>query len=89
MKFHRYIDHDWQMTPIDFQVTRYIDHDWQMTPIDFQVTRSKVKVTVTRNTLLVKRTIKSVVSLEDMVAPGQAVRVRKRHNTHFRMTQVT
>ncbi|KAH3885440.1 hypothetical protein DPMN_009434 [Dreissena polymorpha] len=22
MKLHRYIDHDWQMTPIDFQVTR-------------------------------------------------------------------
>ncbi|KAH3879460.1 hypothetical protein DPMN_003363, partial [Dreissena polymorpha] len=21
MKLHRYIDHDWQMTPIDFQVT--------------------------------------------------------------------
>ncbi|KAH3727015.1 hypothetical protein DPMN_052940 [Dreissena polymorpha] len=46
MKLHRYIDHDWQMTTIDFQVTRiiklhrYIDHDWQMTPIDFQVTRA-------------------------------------------------
>ncbi|KAH3832270.1 hypothetical protein DPMN_105551 [Dreissena polymorpha] len=45
MKLNRYIDHDWQMTPIDFEVTRfmklhrYIDHDWQMTPIDFQVTR--------------------------------------------------
>ncbi|KAH3880648.1 hypothetical protein DPMN_004569 [Dreissena polymorpha] len=42
MKLHRYIDHDWQMTPIDFQVTRimnlhrHIDHDWQMTPINFQ-----------------------------------------------------
>ncbi|KAH3819356.1 hypothetical protein DPMN_121089 [Dreissena polymorpha] len=23
MKLHRYIDHDWQMTPIDFQVTRF------------------------------------------------------------------
>ncbi|KAH3821161.1 hypothetical protein DPMN_122921 [Dreissena polymorpha] len=45
MKLHRYIDHDSQMTPIDFQVTRYIVHDSQMTPIDFQVTRSKVKVT--------------------------------------------
>ena len=22
MKLHRYIDHDWQMIPIDFQVTR-------------------------------------------------------------------
>jgi hypothetical protein len=22
MKLHGYIDHDWQMTPIDFQVTR-------------------------------------------------------------------
>jgi hypothetical protein len=22
MKLHRYIDHDWQMTPIDIQVTR-------------------------------------------------------------------
>ncbi|KAH3835474.1 hypothetical protein DPMN_108822 [Dreissena polymorpha] len=22
MKLHRYIDNDWQMTPIDFQVTR-------------------------------------------------------------------
>jgi len=22
MKRHRYIDHDWQMTPIDFQVTK-------------------------------------------------------------------
>ncbi|KAH3852601.1 hypothetical protein DPMN_095113 [Dreissena polymorpha] len=22
MKLHRYIDHDWQMTPIAFQVTR-------------------------------------------------------------------
>ncbi|KAH3736080.1 hypothetical protein DPMN_042640 [Dreissena polymorpha] len=46
MKLHRNIDHDWQMTPIDFQVTRImklhrnIDHDWQMTPIDFQVTSS-------------------------------------------------
>ncbi|KAH3872820.1 hypothetical protein DPMN_036043, partial [Dreissena polymorpha] len=36
-----YIDHDSQMTPIDFEVTRYIDHDSQMTPIDFQVTRSR------------------------------------------------
>ncbi|KAH3695925.1 hypothetical protein DPMN_083384 [Dreissena polymorpha] len=45
----RYIDHDGQMTPIDFQVTRNIDHGLQMTPIDFQVTRSKVKATVTRN----------------------------------------
>ncbi|KAH3717301.1 hypothetical protein DPMN_060084 [Dreissena polymorpha] len=54
MKLHRYIDHDWQMTPIDFLVTntprimklhRYIDNDWQLTPIDFQVTRSKDKVT--------------------------------------------
>ncbi|KAH3700052.1 hypothetical protein DPMN_075018 [Dreissena polymorpha] len=56
MKLHRNIDHDWQMTPIDFQVTRimklyrYIDNDWQMTPNNFQITRSKVKVTVTRNT---------------------------------------
>ncbi|KAH3861767.1 hypothetical protein DPMN_024717 [Dreissena polymorpha] len=25
MKLHRYIDHDWQMTPIDFQVTRVND----------------------------------------------------------------
>ncbi|KAH3848171.1 hypothetical protein DPMN_090528 [Dreissena polymorpha] len=32
---------------------RYIDHDWQMTPIDLQVTRSKVKVTVTRNSKMV------------------------------------
>ncbi|KAH3729559.1 hypothetical protein DPMN_055530 [Dreissena polymorpha] len=24
MKLHRYIDHDWQMTPIDFQVTSYV-----------------------------------------------------------------
>ncbi|KAH3865888.1 hypothetical protein DPMN_028932 [Dreissena polymorpha] len=52
MKLHRYIDHDSQMTPIDFEVTRimklhrYIDNDWQRTPIDFQVTTSKVKVTV-------------------------------------------
>ncbi|KAH3748669.1 hypothetical protein DPMN_183117 [Dreissena polymorpha] len=45
MKLHRFIDHDSQMTPIDFQVTRYIDHDSQMTLIDFEVTRSKVKVT--------------------------------------------
>ena len=30
-----------------------IDHDWQMTPIDFEVTRSKVKVTVTRNSKMV------------------------------------
>ncbi|KAH3893707.1 hypothetical protein DPMN_017857, partial [Dreissena polymorpha] len=51
MKLHRYIDHDSQMTPIDFEVTRimklhgYIDHDSQMTPIDFEITRSKVKVT--------------------------------------------
>ncbi|KAH3726038.1 hypothetical protein DPMN_051893 [Dreissena polymorpha] len=44
-----YIDHDWQMTPIDFEVTRHIDHDWQMTPIGFEVTRTKVKVTVTRS----------------------------------------
>ncbi|KAH3892244.1 hypothetical protein DPMN_016359 [Dreissena polymorpha] len=51
MKLHRYIDHDWQMTPIDFQVTRYIDHDWQMTHIDFQVTGSKVKVTVIKNVI--------------------------------------
>ncbi|KAH3786929.1 hypothetical protein DPMN_165047, partial [Dreissena polymorpha] len=42
------IDHDWQMTPLDVQVTRYIDHHWQVTPIDFQVTSSKVKVTVTK-----------------------------------------
>ncbi|KAH3712285.1 hypothetical protein DPMN_071979 [Dreissena polymorpha] len=49
MKLHRNIDHDWQMTPIDFQITRFIDHDSQMTPIDFQVTRSKVKVTVPKN----------------------------------------
>ncbi|KAH3870216.1 hypothetical protein DPMN_033398 [Dreissena polymorpha] len=41
MKLYRYIDHDSQMTPIDFQVTRYIDHDLQMTPIDFQVPRLK------------------------------------------------
>ncbi|KAH3696681.1 hypothetical protein DPMN_084157 [Dreissena polymorpha] len=51
MKLHVYIDHDSQMTSIDFEVTRimklhrYIDHDSQMTPIDFQVTRSEVKVT--------------------------------------------
>ncbi|KAH3885051.1 hypothetical protein DPMN_009038, partial [Dreissena polymorpha] len=32
---------------------RYIDHDLQMTAIDFQVTRSKVKVTVTRNSKMV------------------------------------
>jgi hypothetical protein len=32
---------------------RYIDHDLQMTPIDFEVTRSKVKVTVTRNSKMV------------------------------------
>ncbi|KAH3697908.1 hypothetical protein DPMN_085420 [Dreissena polymorpha] len=25
MKLHRYIDHDWQMTPIDFKVTRSKD----------------------------------------------------------------
>ena len=31
----------------------YIDHDWLMTPTDFQVTRSKVKVTVTRNSNMV------------------------------------
>ncbi|KAH3804036.1 hypothetical protein DPMN_132312 [Dreissena polymorpha] len=37
MKLHRYIDHDWKMTPVDFEVTRYIDHEWQVTPIDFQV----------------------------------------------------
>ncbi|KAH3803860.1 hypothetical protein DPMN_132130 [Dreissena polymorpha] len=47
MKLHRYIDHDWQVTAINSQVTRImklhrnIDHDWQMTPIDFQVTRKK------------------------------------------------
>ncbi|KAH3812307.1 hypothetical protein DPMN_140736 [Dreissena polymorpha] len=41
MKLQRYIDHDLQMTPIDFEVTRYIDHDSQKTPIDFEVTRSK------------------------------------------------
>ncbi|KAH3727395.1 hypothetical protein DPMN_053329 [Dreissena polymorpha] len=51
MKLHRYIDHDSQMTPIDFQVTRIMklhrfnDHDSQMTPIDIQVTRLKVNVT--------------------------------------------
>ncbi|KAH3755807.1 hypothetical protein DPMN_190506 [Dreissena polymorpha] len=27
MKLHRYIDHDWQMTPIDFQVTRTDIHE--------------------------------------------------------------
>ncbi|KAH3855005.1 hypothetical protein DPMN_097565 [Dreissena polymorpha] len=49
----QYIDHDLQMTPIDFEVTRimklhgYIDHDSQMTPIDFEVTKSKVKFTIT------------------------------------------
>ena len=31
----------------------YIDHDSQMTTIDFEVTRSKVKVTVTRNSKMV------------------------------------
>ncbi|KAH3769219.1 hypothetical protein DPMN_170468 [Dreissena polymorpha] len=49
MKLYRYIDHESQMTSIDFQVTRYIDHDLQMTPFDFQVTTSKVKVTVPKN----------------------------------------
>ncbi|KAH3706210.1 hypothetical protein DPMN_065591 [Dreissena polymorpha] len=39
MKLQKYIDHDWQMTPIDFQVTRHIDYEWQMTPINFKVTR--------------------------------------------------
>jgi hypothetical protein len=34
---------------------RYIDHDGHMTPIDFQVTRSKIKVTVTRNSNMVSR----------------------------------
>ncbi|KAH3837059.1 hypothetical protein DPMN_110437 [Dreissena polymorpha] len=46
MRLHRYIDHDWQMTPIDFQVTRYIDHDWQMTPIDFQVTSIRIRIRI-------------------------------------------
>ncbi|KAH3791454.1 hypothetical protein DPMN_144940, partial [Dreissena polymorpha] len=46
MKLHRYIDHDMQMTPIDFEVTRS-KVKVTMTPIDFQVTRSKVKVTET------------------------------------------
>ncbi|KAH3812642.1 hypothetical protein DPMN_141078 [Dreissena polymorpha] len=47
MKLHRYIDHDSQMTAIDFQVTRimklhrFIDHDWQITPNNVQVTRSR------------------------------------------------
>ncbi|KAH3832102.1 hypothetical protein DPMN_105379 [Dreissena polymorpha] len=27
MKLHRYIDHDWQMTPIDFQVTSSPEHN--------------------------------------------------------------
>ncbi|KAH3720337.1 hypothetical protein DPMN_063234 [Dreissena polymorpha] len=29
MKLHRYIDHDWQMTPIDFQVTSTSLHGWE------------------------------------------------------------
>ncbi|KAH3819993.1 hypothetical protein DPMN_121737 [Dreissena polymorpha] len=44
MKLHRYIDHDSQMTPIDFEVTGS-KVKVTMTPIDFEVNRSKVKVT--------------------------------------------
>ena len=39
--------------PRIMKLHRYIDHDSQMTPIDFEVTRSKVKVTVTRNSKMV------------------------------------
>jgi hypothetical protein len=36
---------------------RYIDHDWQVIPINSQITRSKVKVTVTRNSIMVSSRI--------------------------------
>ena len=42
-------DNSRTLRPRIMKLHRYIDHDWQMTPIDFEVTRSKVKVTVTRN----------------------------------------
>ncbi|KAH3829502.1 hypothetical protein DPMN_131498 [Dreissena polymorpha] len=63
MKLHRYIDHDLQMTPIDFEVTRSkvkvtIDNDSQMTPIDVEVTRLKVKVTMTPIDFQVTRIMK-------------------------------
>ncbi len=39
--------------PKIMKLHRYIDHDSQMIPIDFEVTRSKVKVTMTRNSKMV------------------------------------
>ncbi|KAH3874604.1 hypothetical protein DPMN_037852 [Dreissena polymorpha] len=61
MKLHRYIDHDSQMTPIDFEVTR---SKVTMTPIDFEVTRSKVKVTMTPIDFEVTRIVISVDFIE-------------------------
>jgi len=48
MKFHRYIDYDWQMTPIDFKVTRsrsrsrprlgaYVSHCGTLVAFVFQI----------------------------------------------------
>jgi hypothetical protein len=46
-------DNSRTLGPRIMKLHRYIDHDSQMTPIDFEVTRSKVKVTVTRNSKMV------------------------------------
>ena len=46
-------DNSRALMPRIMKLHRYIDHDSQMTPIDFQVTRSKVKVTVTKNSKMV------------------------------------
>jgi hypothetical protein len=46
-------DNSRTLRPRIMKLHRYIDHDSQMTPIDFEVTRSKVKVTVTRNSKMV------------------------------------
>ena len=46
-------DNSRTLGPRIMKLHRYIDHDLQMTPNDFEVTRSKVKVTVTRNSKMV------------------------------------
>ena len=46
-------DNSRTLRPRIMKLHRYIDHDSQTTPIDFEVTRSKVMVTVTRNSKMV------------------------------------
>jgi len=46
-------DNSRMLGPRIMKLHRYIDHDSQMSPIYYEVTRSKVKVTVTRNSKIV------------------------------------